>query len=935
MRGRFGRRRRGTAGSAAPIDAVWLERVRESGELLLETLEPQSWEDVPSSFALAATGTGPGGVRWVVGVSPKSGGDALLAAVVAAAREAGDGTPRIAAFAPSWDVASRRRLGVIGGLGEPPRALRVLGEGEVTPELPMPFAGSVSQLAARLATPAARQLFEQAACSLEGLAAKHGGGLRASGAALELVIFARPVAVLQARAESVILETLIPSHSQLTLAEGEVAEALDRLEGQVRRRLGERRVREGEEGLRGRWAAPAAAAAGLRDWRRWPAAGVAQAIDLMGVAQDGLPVLGALRERLDLPELARVLDAALALEPQLPALLAGAGSPLRLGDRPRLLLAARGIDAAVRTVIDHLSLDVVALEGRGEGVFTPLAAGSAIPVHAAASASTGSAAAVESVQEEDAEARPARRRRGRGRRRGRAGAAGTARDVPERREEGPGDRGEAEVAALKENEPRFDEISLFDLGGEEGEDEAPRRRRRRRRRGPRGGGGDEDGEEGDPASGSAGAGQGTEEVDEESAASRRGGRRRGRGRRRQAEVREADEDDDDLLLLSPDAPDAPEVEVPAYEDDDEDEPESELDRIRLEREKRRRERNLSVAVEPLAEAGAEPELRELARPRGRAAILAHADRVSIAAAVVLARDVRQVEGLWVYPQEDLMTFFRSVATDLRDNNPIYVVGFAAKPSRDVLQAASLYHGRLVWFDHHDWPPEDVEAMHSAIGAAHTVVQPGAGSSLPAVLSLCTRRSRFSDKVVDLVTGRFTLHDFQRWGRLWWHRLGEVAKRPGERRSEVESLLSGRPSDLAKEAAKAEVPPLPEELSFVSSRDFRLVRFGGLGLVNLEVPEGLDLYLTTRIARERYAVALSLARYEGSEMLVLGADDVTGRRAVDVGAMVEHLAEKFSWVQLLPDTDHVARMRVAGGVELPERIDELIAEIGMGRSLLDA
>ena len=139
-----------------------------------------------------------------------------------------------------------------------------------------------------------------------------------------------------------------------------------------------------------------------------------------------------------------------------------------------------------------------------------------------------------------------------------------------------------------------------------------------------------------------------------------------------------------------------------------------------------------------------------------------------------------------------MTFFRGVATDLRPNTPIYVVGFEAKPSHDALQAAALYRGRLVWFDHHDWPPEDLHAMRQALGANVVHVTPGTESSLPAVLALCGRRSRFSDKLVDLVTGRFTQHDWERWGRLWWHRLGELGKRPGEHRADLDAAARRPP-----------------------------------------------------------------------------------------------------------------------------------------------
>ena len=56
--------------------------------------------------------------------------------------------------------------------------------------------------------------------------------------------------------------------------------------------------------------------------------------------------------------------------------------------------------------------------------------------------------------------------------------------------------------------------------------------------------------------------------------------------------------------------------------------------------------------------------------------------------------------------------------------------------------------------------------------------------------------------------------------------------------------------------------------------------------------------------------------------------------LDLGSMVEHLGEKFAWVTALPDPDHVARFRIAGAVEHPERIDEVVAEIAMGRTLLE-
>jgi hypothetical protein len=366
-------------------------------------------------------------------------------------------------------------------------------------------------------------------------------------------------------------------------------------------------------------------------------------------------------------------------------------------------------------------------------------------------------------------------------------------------------------------------------------------------------------------------------------------------------------------------------------------PLTESERLRNERERRRRA-SLAAAAPLTPHDGedgalaegveAEPEL-----PRGRAAILAHADRASILGALLLAREVRSIEGLWVYPQSELMTFFRGVATDLRPNTPIYVVGFEAKPSHDALQAAALYRGRLAWFDHHDWPPEDLHALRQVLGSSLVHMAPGTESSLPAVLAVCGRRSRFTDKLVDLVTGSFTQHDWERWGRLWWHRLGELGRRPGDHRPALDALLAGRPSDLAREASRVAPPPLPAEAEFAASRDFRLVHFGGYAMVVSDVPAGLDAALTARILRERFGAALSLVRSEDSATCVLGAGEVSGR-ALDVASMVEHLAEKLVWVEALSDADHVARFRIRDLARRPERLDEAVAEIGMSRSVLE-
>jgi hypothetical protein len=240
----------------------------------------------------------------------------------------------------------------------------------------------------------------------------------------------------------------------------------------------------------------------------------------------------------------------------------------------------------------------------------------------------------------------------------------------------------------------------------------------------------------------------------------------------------------------------------------------------------------------------------------------------------------------------------------------------------------------MWFDHQEWPPEDLQGLRAAIGEDAVHVVPGCGSSLPAVLEVCSRRSRFTDKLVDLMAARFTLHDYERWGRLWWWRLGEITQRTGDRRADVDALLSGRPSDLAREASRHETPPIPPEVEYVSRRDFRLVHFAGYGLVVLEVPPELDLHLAARVARERYGASLSLAYRPSSEEVVFAGDELSGRRSLDLGALIEHVTHKLDWVEQLPDEDHVARMRVRDRAGHPERLDDIVAEIAMGRSILE-
>jgi hypothetical protein len=972
FRGRFGRRRR-SPNRPASIDETWLRKL--SAALPVESLARAACDAVPDTFALIATARDASGGAWLLAVSPRSGLDAALAVAVAAARGIGEPNAQCVAASPEWGGATRRLAAQVNASGRAIRLLEIAGDGEDSGEDDAPQFVPAERLGAGLASAEARALFARGAEGLRGLAAKHGGALRSAGGELELVIAASALAALRIEDGEPTLEIRYPSRSAHPLRGGQLADALDRLEGQVRKRLGERDARDGEEGLRSRLARPFAASAAPRFSVLWPFGGAAEAADGVGVAEDGSLVVFAVRERVGLAELSSVIRASAALEPVLPYLTQEAAPPVRVLDGARVLIAGLnvlpGVEQAAAALAEAPTLfRAAAIEGPFHALAAaPAAAPAPRPVTSAAPAFTPAPAALPAAaapsapmlpapapglageRERHEEARGeggdgARRRRRRGRRRGRSGRPfDDARPGEEPGGFAPGAEGEElgdesgegeaagfgpeEIGAPAASAPAaapagamgFETMSLLDF-----EDDAPTdsqgpaiddgarrggpRGRRRRGRGRRGGAGGERSEGG--------------EEEEEPAAASPG---------LAAPALAADDEDDHDVPELAEAPEIAEVEVPRYEDDEE-EPESELDRVRLERERRRRERAQSGdAATPPAEAGP-AESAERGLPRGRVAIVAHADRESIAAAVLLARELRQLEGIWIYPQDELMTFFRGVATDLREGTPIYLLGFAPRPARDLLQAAAVYQGRLVWFDHHEWPPEDLGAMKSTLGEPYTLVRPGGDSVLPLVLPHCGRRSRFSDKLIDLVTGRFTPHDFQRWGGLWWWRLGQLTHKPGERRAELDLLIAGRPSDLTREAERCDVPAPPPEVAWVASRDFRIVHFAGIAMVVVEVPASLDLHMALRVARERFGAMIALGRREGEASFVLAAEDSASRRPIDVAGMVEHLAQKFSWVEALPDDDHVARFRVKGLAGDPSRAETLVAEIGMGRSILE-
>ena len=51
-------------------------------------------------------------------------------------------------------------------------------------------------------------------------------------------------------------------------------------------------------------------------------------------------------------------------------------------------------------------------------------------------------------------------------------------------------------------------------------------------------------------------------------------------------------------------------------------------------------------------------------------------------------------------------------------------------------------------------------------------------------------------------------------------------------------------------------------------------------------------------------------------------------------LVAHISEKLEWVEALVASDHVARFRVSNRDKYGERLDDVIGEIAMGRSILE-
>ena len=63
-------------------------------------------------------------------------------------------------------------------------------------------------------------------------------------------------------------------------------------------------------------------------------------------------------------------------------------------------------------------------------------------------------------------------------------------------------------------------------------------------------------------------------------------------------------------------------------------------------------------------------------------------------------------------------------------------------------------------------------------------------------------------------------------------------------------------------------------------------------------------------------------------------DITAYEVIERPMTLRTAQRARDWIEALPDEDHVARARVQGLASRPERLEEVIGEIVMGRSILE-
>jgi hypothetical protein len=340
----------------------------------------------------------------------------------------------------------------------------------------------------------------------------------------------------------------------------------------------------------------------------------------------------------------------------------------------------------------------------------------------------------------------------------------------------------------------------------------------------------------------------------------------------------------------------------------------------------------TLAEEPgeTEEAESEPiEVEPRRSHNARAAIVVQNDPGCVLAALILARERRNIVSFRVVPQDGLMDFFKGPATDLADNVDLLLVGFTAQPTPlEVIQTAEIFRGRIQWFDHHDWPIEDVERLRDAIGRDAIAFESGASSPLAPISKITERRSRFTDKLIDLAGGRLSENDMAKWGYRVVGLLNRVASEVGEQRSAITPILSGKPAECASADADT---VYAAEAAWLVEHDPRVVHFGEYQMVVLRVPPHLDAGEVGRRSRLSTGARLSLISRENDDLLVLGCNEE--KRHINILGLVDHVSAQLPWAAAAPGGDRVGRLRIEHLSSHPERMETLVGEIIRHRSIL--
>ncbi len=98
-------------------------------------------------------------------------------------------------------------------------------------------------------------------------------------------------------------------------------------------------------------------------------------------------------------------------------------------------------------------------------------------------------------------------------------------------------------------------------------------------------------------------------------------------------------------------------------------------------------------------------------------------------------------------------------------------------------------------------------------------------------------------------------------------------------------------------------------------------------VEVEVPAGRRRGQTVRVTNARQEGSIHLSTYVRDVLFLPdGTHEFPPPGSTDWSCA--------DWIEVMPNDDHVARFRVRDLAEFPDRLEEVIGEIAMGRSILE-